>query len=704
MITTYNSIVEMCNQINNEVENDDQISHKVKLNSLKTLLKDLDQITDNYLKARTLANYALELFFVGDISTAHEIAIKAMNLSRNLDDKDLDLKIIKILGNVHKQSGRLALALDYYHQGLRLTEHKDQKVNYKSTLINNIATVYDSMGMKDKAVQYYKEAFELAIKEFNIKSVYLTAYNIIDQLLEKKQLDDVPRYLETMTECLKSKKHLEGLYYIALSKYLRIQEMYTEAENELNKAEQLFEAEQDASGLNDVSYERVKQLSRTGRLEDAFLLCQEVVENSEKIEDHEILRDALKTCCQLAETLKMYDIGFENYRKLVNYDEKMMHNIYEASIFQLEEKTEIELNEKIKENNEKLFENMRFIHEVSKDISKEQDYSMLMKLIIQKLKSFIACDAIVIGLYDKENALITRRTMYHDGIISSTYDIDVSNKSSLAAWTIRNGKEVYTGLNSQLKLDDFESLDVNFPDIVVPYETVFYVPLINDNQVIGVFSLQKYEKNGFDHYELEMIRVFSSYISIAITNALKSEQMMTLNKKLEHISRRDGLSGLLNRNALNEDVNKILNYIKVDRSEIATILCDIDFFKEYNDQYGHLEGDVAIKLISNIIFNESSPLTPYIYRFGGDEFLVILPDTTYERVNVLVNKILKSVNALNIPHKDVGINKRVTISIGVALFEHYSAETTEDVLLKNADIALYGSKRVGRNQAQIIKF
>ncbi|WP_175438330.1 GGDEF domain-containing protein [Fusibacter sp. 3D3] len=694
----------MCNRINNEVENEDRITHKVKLNSLSCLLQDLDQITDDYLKARTLANYALELLFAGNINLAHDTAIKAINLAHNLEDQDLNLKIINILGNVHNQLGRFALALDYYHQGLRLTEHKDQKINYRSTLINNIATVYNSMGMKDKAIYYYKEAFELARKEFNIKSQYLVAYNIIDQSLDQKQLEEVSWYLEMMAECLKSQKNLEGLYHIVRSKYLRIQEHYTEAEKELNRAEALFEAEQDAAGLNDVSYERVKQLSRTGRLAEAFELCQKVVENSEKIEDHEILREALKTCCHLTEELKLYDIGFENYRKLVHYDEKMMRNLYEASIYQLTEKTEIELNEKIRANNEKLFENMRFIHEVSKDISKEQDYEALIKLIIQKLKSFVACDAIVIGLHDKENALITRRTMYHAGEITLTYDINVSNKSSLAAWTIRNGKEIYTGLNTQLKLDDFEALDVNFPGITVPYETVFYVPLINDNAVIGVFSLQKYEQNGFDHYELEMIRVFSSYISIAITNALKSEQMKSLNKTLEQISRRDGLSGLLNRNALNEDVKKILNTIRTEQSEIATILCDIDFFKEYNDKYGHLEGDVVIKLISSIIFRESSTATPYIYRFGGDEFLVILPNANYENVKGLAHQILKGVNELNIPHKEAGIDKRVTISIGVAIFEHYNDDTNEDLLLKNADIALYGSKRVGRNQVQIIKF
>ncbi|MBF4692752.1 sensor domain-containing diguanylate cyclase [Fusibacter ferrireducens] len=703
-MTTYSSIVAMCNRINDEAENGDQITHRVKLNSLKSLLKTLDQISDDALKARTLANYARELLFVGEVASAHDAALKALDLARNLEDKDLNLKAINTLGNVHNQAGRFALALDYYHQGLRLTEYKDQKVNYKSTLINNIATVYNSMGMKEKAINYYYEAFELARKEFNIKSQYLVAYNIVDLHLEQKQLNEVPTYLNKMAVCLKSVKYLEGLYFIVLSKYLSIQEQYKDAETELKKAELLFEAEEDLIGLNAVIFERVKQLYRTGRVEDAFVLCQKVVENSEKIDDHEILRNALKMCCYLTEKLELVDIGFENYRKLINYDEKLMQNLYEASIFQLTEKTEIELNEKIKENNEKLFENMRFIHEVSKDISKEQDYDTLIELIIQKLKSFVACDAIVIGLYDKEKALITRRTMYHDGEISSTYDISVSNKSSLAAWTIRNEKEVYTGRNTQLKLYDFESLNVNFLEITVPYETVFYVPLVNDNEVIGVFSLQKYEPNGFDYYELEMIRVFSSYISIAITNALKSEQMKILNRTLEHISRRDGLSGLLNRNALNEDVKKILNTVRADDLEIATILCDIDFFKEYNDQYGHLEGDHAIKSISDVIFKEASVFTPYVYRFGGDEFLVIIPNADYEKVKTLANKMLVGVNELNILHKDVGVNKRVSISIGVAIFEHYDVDTSEDLLLKNADIALYGSKRVGRNQVQIIKF
>lgn len=704
METAYESIIEKCNQINDQVENDDHISHREKLEKLETLLEMLEPIDDDYSKARTKINYAYELLLIGDISKAHDLGLKAMHLSRGFEDVSLDLKIFNILGRVHSQVGRYALALDYYHQALRLTDDVNQKLNYKSIIFNNIAIIYSDMGMKEKAIDYYKEAFELALKEYNIKARYLVAYNIIDMLLDLNRLDEVPYYIEIMKECLNTKRDLKGLYHIVLSKYLRMLSLNSEAENELNIAEVLFEKDQDAAGLNDVKFERVKQLSQNKMHREAFELCQSVVETSEKIEDHEILREALKTSCELAEILELTKEGFESYRKLVEYDEQLMHNIYEASIFQLSEKTEVELVQKIHENNERLFENMRFIHEVSKDISKEQDYDALIKLIIQKLISFISCDAIVIALYDEPNGLITRRTMYHDNEITFSYDIEVSNKSSLAAWTIRNKKEVYTNFYSQLKLNDFESLDVNFPEIVVPYESVFYVPLINDKEVIGVFSLQKYERNGFNHYELEMIRVFSSYISIAITNALKSEQMHVMNKTLEEISRRDGLSELLNRNALNEDIIKILNHALINQTHIATILCDIDFFKEYNDKYGHLDGDVALKKISQIIQNEAVQFTPYIYRFGGDEFLIILKETNYSEIKALTGGILSGVKQLGIPNKDVGVDNVITVSVGAALFENYNPMLDEDLLLKSADNALYASKRIGRNQAHIIKF
>ncbi len=697
------TILERATRINHLIEFDQSVNHKRKLSEVRLLEDEIDSLNEP-LKARTLANLANELFFSGDLERARQKAVEALKLAKKLQNPDIDVRLFNIMGNIHSQFGNFAIALDYYHQSLEALDRREKKKGFQSILINNIAIIYNSMGMVEKALHYYSEALTLAQKEFNKKSEYLVSYNIIECLISLGRIDEIRDYLELMKSSMKTKLNMQGLYYLACGKYLLIVQDYKGARDALEKAQLEFESENDVVGINESELEFVKLLSKTEQNQDAYIRGLKTVETSEKLADYNILRTAIKLACDLAEKQGEIEMAFSLYKKLSDYDEKRLKKLYETSVYQLSEKTEIELDERIRQNNLHFFENMRFIHEVSKDISKEQDYDALMRLIINKLVSFTSCDAVVIGMYDANANQIVRRSMYHSGEITSSYDIEVSNKSSLAAWVVRNKREIYTGNTNQLNIEDFEPVNVNFPDLEVPYESVFYVPLINDNEIIGVFSLQKYENNAFNDTELEMIRLFSSYISVAITNAIKSEQMIALNKKLERISRRDGLSGLLNRNALNEDVKEVLLTVKRTQCSVATILCDIDFFKEYNDRYGHLDGDIVIKKISDVIFKKGSLKSPYLYRFGGDEFLMIFPDIDLQTVRNLAQNILNEVSQLRIPHKGVGVDDIVTISVGVALFETQLDTLNEDLILKNADVALYRSKRVGRNQVQIIKF
>jgi diguanylate cyclase (GGDEF)-like protein len=293
---------------------------------------------------------------------------------------------------------------------------------------------------------------------------------------------------------------------------------------------------------------------------------------------------------------------------------------------------------------------------------------------------------------------------YENGEIKESYDVPLSNKSSMGTWVIRHRKEYYTGYLSHLVLDDFEPLHKNFKNISVPYETIYYAPLIVDEKVIGVFSLQRYTINGYDHAQIEMMRALSSYIAIAIANALKTAQMKELNDRLKTISKRDGLSGLYNRYALNEDVGIILNAFNNENRSLSTLMCDIDFFKEYNDFYGHLEGDKVIKTIAQVLKDTCEQSTSYIYRYGGDEFMVVFLDIDEDEVAAIAQKILKAVSESNMPHIEKGINEKVSVSIGLAYFEMNKEILNEDDLLRSADISLYISKRKGRNQARSMKF
>lgn len=125
-------------------------------------------------------------------------------------------------------------------------------------------------------------------------------------------------------------------------------------------------------------------------------------------------------------------------------------------------------------------------------------------------------------------------------------------------------------------------------------------------------------------------------------------------------------------------------------------LCDIDFFKLYNDHYGHLAGDRILVRVASAL-KDGCRKGDALYRYGGEEFLVILPGQKLESATLVADRLRKDVEALKIPHEAKNPPGLVTISAGVA---ELSAERpkTADELLKEADTALYRAKQAGRNR------
>lgn len=131
-------------------------------------------------------------------------------------------------------------------------------------------------------------------------------------------------------------------------------------------------------------------------------------------------------------------------------------------------------------------------------------------------------------------------------------------------------------------------------------------------------------------------------------------------------------------------------------SWISAIMIDIDYFKNYNDWYGHICGDVCLKKIATAVSQSVRRTTDFVARYGGEEFYAILPYTTIEGAEEVAGRIMKNVAALKIPHEDSRVSEYVTVSIGLT-----TVIPTSDVkimnLLKTCDTALYEAKAAGRN-------
>ncbi|KEA62232.1 Two-component response regulator [Marinobacterium lacunae] len=175
------------------------------------------------------------------------------------------------------------------------------------------------------------------------------------------------------------------------------------------------------------------------------------------------------------------------------------------------------------------------------------------------------------------------------------------------------------------------------------------------------------------------------------------EELRIANKKLEQLSFQDGLTGVANRRLYDQTLEREWARALRNGTPISLIVIDIDHFKDYNDQCGHLQGDECLKLVANALQDVASRSTDFFGRYGGEEFVLLLPDTGREAARDIAERCRRKVIDLAIPHPASSVGNQLTISAGVA-----SITPDEGVepssLFGMADRMLYQAKRNGRNR------
>ena len=172
----------------------------------------------------------------------------------------------------------------------------------------------------------------------------------------------------------------------------------------------------------------------------------------------------------------------------------------------------------------------------------------------------------------------------------------------------------------------------------------------------------------------------------------------SLTKKLDQKANIDQLTGIKNKRYLNNYLLKLEGDKKVD--SIGVILIDIDYFKYYNDTYGHLEGDAVLKTVAKNL-EKIAGKNAVTCRFGGEEFLIIYRNITLKQLEAKCNDLVEGIRALNIPHKASITKPYVTISVGGAISTTAKFSGTD--IVEKADQAVYEAKENGRNQYRLNK-
>jgi two-component system chemotaxis family response regulator WspR len=181
---------------------------------------------------------------------------------------------------------------------------------------------------------------------------------------------------------------------------------------------------------------------------------------------------------------------------------------------------------------------------------------------------------------------------------------------------------------------------------------------------------------------------------------VSQQQLLDTNLVLQRLMNSDGLTGLSNRRHFDEYLELEWRRSLRDQTQLSLLMIDVDYFKSYNDSFGHLEGDEALRKVATSIRDASARPSDLPARYGGEEFALVLPNTSPGGARLVAEKLRQTVAALKIPHNAPAEGSSLTISIGLSTITPQQGSDCRQLILA-ADKGLYAAKNNGRNQVGI---
>jgi diguanylate cyclase (GGDEF)-like protein len=313
-------------------------------------------------------------------------------------------------------------------------------------------------------------------------------------------------------------------------------------------------------------------------------------------------------------------------------------------------------------------ESQRRLLEVNERLMATLDPSGVLEMIADSLKAVVTYDSLTIYRVDRAawvRRAVVARDRFADVIMSHEGPLD----AGITGWVIRNGEAL---LANDAHLDE---RSIQIPGTPEEAESMIVCPLLVGGEVIGTLNLARMgeQEAHFSQDEFELVQLFAGQASIALRNAEAHGAVIT---KAEH----DALTGLRNHGAFQLELTTLVEH---DRP-FTLLMLDLDAFKAYNDTHGHPEGD-ALLARAAVAMTESIRAEDRVYRYGGDEFAIILPGVSATEAREVGERIRTSVARLTDTFGPL-----VTVSVGVATFPKDA--WTKDGLVTVADRALYLAK------------
>ncbi|MEL7007992.1 MAG: diguanylate cyclase [Cyanobacteria bacterium J06588_4] len=208
------------------------------------------------------------------------------------------------------------------------------------------------------------------------------------------------------------------------------------------------------------------------------------------------------------------------------------------------------------------------------------------------------------------------------------------------------------------------------------------------------------EPRRWQAWEIGFLQRLTTQVTIAIEQSQLCCELQVANQKLQKLAILDGLTGIANRRYFDLVLDKEWQRLAREQQHFSLILCDIDYFKVYNDTYGHQQGDRCLQKVAQILQQSTRRPADLVARYGGEEFALILPNTNAPGALFLAHQIVRYLAGKKIPHKHSPVSNFVTLSLGITT-KIPDSKQPSSTIIEVADNLLYKAKRAGRNQVAV---
>lgn len=596
------------------------------------------------------------------------------------------------IGQLYRVHGDLDSALKYSTKALELiTEYPPG--NYKGDsfwvfLVSELGTIHFTMKNEEKGMYYYNLLLEHMPEEVSVKSI--AAFYGIEMSANylKGDLEGTRASYRKILGLLKKIEDNLVLLDYTVSYYHFCTELGASSEEVISVAEDILNRTQ---GVADYSYQIsllnivIKHYLSINRPDSAKPYIKMFANQVDRY-----CRDSQEQNKNLIDVLHDKYFYSESLEKMASLQKNLKEGYDEIT--------------KKNKDIEELYNRLDIIDSIGKDVTDSDNVSKMFRKSFNKLKNIFSIDKMVSLGFDEEIGLMKPEYVHN-------FESDTSRVYPIKLETAKNfnrliqKKETLIINDIHYRKDLLRELEID----TELYKSVILTPIMFKSHLISFVYFLSTEKAAYRHISKEFVIQISIFMAIAINNIRRDESLKAIikenrrtkkglekvNEQLSQLSKKDALTGVNNRLAFYDFYRVKMKEAEKFSRIVSIYMVDIDFFKAYNDHFGHPQGDEALIRVAKTLTELFSGQDEILARYGGEEFIAFSIDESAEAAYEKGEKMRRAIEALDIVHpkSECGM---LTVSVGI--FSTAQPKLSDGGYVGQSDAALYRAKREGRNR------